>query len=133
MRLVAAIQAALLESDRHDCRFLLEVNISGEAQKHGFLPGDMPQVLTELAEYPDVPVVGLMGMAALDSSPDEARRQFAGLRKLRDGLGAEAPDHVSLSELSMGMSGDFEVAIEEGATMVRVGSALFAGCSESPA
>ena len=128
LRLLAAVQSAIQESGRHDCRFLLEVNISAEAQKHGFQPEEMPQVLDALTDYPDVHVVGLMGMTAHDSTPEEARRQFASLRGLRDQLTSQAQRHVVLRELSMGMSGDFEIAIEEGATMVRVGSALFEGC-----
>ena len=70
---------------------------------------------------------GLMAMAGLDSDSDAARREFASLRELRDRLRSVAPANVQLNALSMGMSGDFEMAIEEGATLVRVGSALFEG------
>ena len=106
---------------------LLEVNISGESAKHGFSPEEMPEVLLELNRFSHVEVQGLMGMAGLQGGLEAARRQFAFLRELRDRLQKSAPHGVELRELSMGMSGDFEVAIEEGATMIRLGSILFEG------
>jgi pyridoxal phosphate enzyme (YggS family) len=108
-------------------RVLLEVNISGEESKSGLVPAAVAPLLDELPKYPRVAVCGLMGMAALEGGHDVARRNFAALRELRDRLRPCLPDGVRLDELSMGMSGDYEVAIEEGATLVRVGSALFAG------
>ena len=106
---------------------LLEVNISGEAAKHGFAPETIEPLLAELAGYrqrggPRADVHGRLG-----GRLDAARRDFAALRQLRDRLRPRCPPGVTLDELSMGMSGDFEVAIEEGATIVRVGSALFEG------
>jgi len=68
-----------------------------------------------------------MTMAGLEGGPDKARRDFAALRELKQRIEANCPANVAMIELSMGMSGDFEIAIEEGATMVRVGSALFEG------
>jgi pyridoxal phosphate enzyme (YggS family) len=106
---------------------LLEVNTSGEAAKGGFAPDDAERLLAELPRYPHVSVCGLMCMAALEGGLDEARRDFAALRALRDRLCGGCPPGVTLDQLSMGMSGDFPVAIEEGATIVRVGSALFEG------
>ncbi|MEN6405116.1 MAG: YggS family pyridoxal phosphate-dependent enzyme [Thermoguttaceae bacterium] len=106
-------------------RALLEVNISGEAAKHGFTPEALERFLPELANCRHVQIRGLMGMAALEGGPDHTRRDFAALRQLRDRLRPQCPPGVALDELSMGMSGDFEIAIEEGATLVRVGSALF--------
>jgi PLP dependent protein len=108
---------------------LLEVNISGETAKHGFPPDALEAVLAELPKYRSVTVCGLMGMAALEGGAETARRDFAALRALRDRLRPQCPPGVRLDELSMGMSGDFETAIEEGATIVRVGSALFEGRS----
>jgi PLP dependent protein len=108
-------------------KVLLEVNVSGEAAKHGFPSDQVAAVLPNLPQWSHLEVDGLMCMAALDGGPDEARRDFAGLRRLRDNLRTIAPQGVCLDELSMGMSGDFEAAIEEGATIVRVGSALFEG------
>ncbi len=109
---------------------LLEVNLSGEAAKHGFAAARIRPILPTLAALPHISVRGLMGMAGLASGPDEARAEFAALRELRDRLRAECPEGMQLDELSMGMSGDFEIAVEEGATIVRVGSALFEGIEE---
>lgn len=106
---------------------LLEVNVSGEASKHGLAPEAVEPLLPELAQYQHVEIRGLMCMAGLEGGPDEARRDFAKLRLLRDRLQPNAPDPIRLDELSMGMSGDFEEAIREGATIVRVGSALYEG------
>jgi uncharacterized pyridoxal phosphate-containing UPF0001 family protein len=106
---------------------LLEVNISGEAAKHGFASDELEAFCPELAAYRNVEVRGLMCMAGMEGDLDDARREFAALRSLRDRLRSKCPAGVSLDELSMGMSGDYEVAIEEGATLVRVGSALFEG------
>lgn len=109
------------------CRVLLEVNISGESAKHGFAPDAVEPALAEIAALPHLRVQGLMGMASGDGALTSARRQFCELRKLRDRLVRVAPPNISLDELSMGMSHDYEVAIEEGATIVRIGSALFEG------
>lgn len=106
---------------------LVEVNISGDANKHGFPPSEVAAALTRLAALPNLQVAGLMTMAALEGGPERARRDFAALRELRDQLQPSLPPGVDLRELSMGMSDDYEQAIEEGSTMVRVGSALFEG------
>jgi pyridoxal phosphate enzyme (YggS family) len=125
--------ALLATVDRHAAELglvvpaLLEVNVSGEPAKHGFAPDAVGPCLEELAGLAHVAIRGLMCMAGLEGGPDAARRDFAALRQLRDRLRAGCPANVGLDELSMGMSGDYEAAIEEGATLVRVGSALFAG------
>jgi hypothetical protein len=106
---------------------LLEVNVSGEASKHGFRPDDMAAALEAAGQLQGVRVCGLMTMAPYDSEPERARPNFAGLRAMRERLQRFAPPNCPLHELSMGMSGDFEVAIAEGATIVRIGSALFEG------
>ena len=106
---------------------LLEVNVSGDAAKHGFSPQEMGDVVAWVSELPRLDVRGLMCMAGLESDADQTRREFARLRQVRDDLAGRLPAGVTLPELSMGMSGDFEAAIEEGATLVRVGSALFEG------
>jgi hypothetical protein len=106
---------------------LLEVNVSGDSAKHGFSPLEIEPLLPQIAALPNVFVLGLMTMASLEGGQDKARRDFSALRELRDRLVPVCPAKVLLNELSMGMSGDFEIAIEEGATMVRVGSALFEG------
>ncbi len=104
-------------------RVLLEVNVSGEGTKHGFSPEALKASLEKLLRLPRLQVEGLMTMAPLSSDPETARPYFARLRELRNALAASSG--VPLTTLSMGMSGDYEVAIEEGATLVRVGSALF--------
>jgi pyridoxal phosphate enzyme (YggS family) len=106
---------------------LLEVNISGDAAKHGFSPAEMPDVMAGLRDLRNAEVCGLMGMASLEGDLAAARRDFARLRALRDELRAAGSGARGLEQLSMGMSGDLEAAIAEGATIVRVGSALFEG------
>jgi pyridoxal phosphate enzyme (YggS family) len=106
---------------------LVEVNTSGDATKNGVAPGDLAALLASAEALAHVRIGGLMTMAALDGGSEVARRNFSALRELRDTFAKQCPANVSLAELSMGMSGDFEVAIEEGATIVRVGSALFEG------
>ena len=127
-RLIGAVDRIAAEENlKRRVPILLEVNISGEEAKHGFKPDAVEPFLEELAGYTHVEVRGLMCMAAFGNSPDEAREDFAALCRLRDRLRGNCPAGISLAELSMGMSRDFEVAIEEGATIVRVGSALYEG------
>ncbi len=102
---------------------LLEVNVSGEESKFGFDPSTLPAALENLAPLPYLSIRGLMTMAPYSDNPEEARPYFAKLRELRDRLATESG--LPLPELSMGMSGDFEQGIAEGATIVRVGSAIF--------
>jgi pyridoxal phosphate enzyme (YggS family) len=96
---------------------LLEVNVSGEASKFGLKPEDLESTLKAVNQLPRLEVRGLMTVAPYVKDAEEARPSFRRLRELRDALG--------LRDLSMGMSHDFEVAIEEGATMVRIGTAIF--------
>jgi PLP dependent protein len=125
-RLIAAIDEAATELGRR-VPILLEVNTSGEPAKGGFEPAAIEPFLPALAGYRHVAVCGLMCMAGLEGGLDAAHRDFAALRQLRDRLRAGCPPEISLDELSMGMSGDYETAIAEGATIVRIGSALFEG------
>lgn len=106
---------------------LIEVNISGDSAKHGFPPAEIPPALRQIAALNHLKIVGLMGMASLEGGRDQAQKDFAALRELRNTLQSDCPDEISLDELSMGMSHDFDLAIQEGATMVRVGSSLFEG------
>ncbi|MFN8445763.1 MAG: YggS family pyridoxal phosphate-dependent enzyme [Caldilineaceae bacterium] len=103
---------------------LLEVNVSGEESKHGFTPTELRQTIEEIAALPAIDLQGLMTMAPLEVAAEATRPVFRGLRLLRDELQASHPQ-LALPQLSMGMTNDFEVAIEEGATLVRVGSAIF--------
>jgi uncharacterized pyridoxal phosphate-containing UPF0001 family protein len=105
---------------------LLEVNISGEASKYGILPSDAATFLERSAPYEAVRFIGLMTMAPLTSDPEQVRPVFRRMKELRDELAPVFASRYALSELSMGMSNDYEVAVEEGATIVRLGSTLFA-------
>jgi pyridoxal phosphate enzyme (YggS family) len=96
---------------------LLEVNISGEATKGGFSVAETEAAVKEIRQLPNLKVLGLMTVAPFVADPEEVRPVFRKLRELRDSLGLE--------HLSMGMTDDFEVAIEEGATMLRIGRAIF--------
>jgi pyridoxal phosphate enzyme (YggS family) len=113
------------QEPRPPVNVLLEVNTSGESAKHGLIPDAVEPLLAAATRYPKIRIRGLMTMAALEGGPDVAARNFASLRELRDRLKPNAPASVQLNELSMGMSGDFEVAIREGATIVRIGSLLW--------
>jgi uncharacterized pyridoxal phosphate-containing UPF0001 family protein len=103
----------------------LQVNTSGEESKHGWSPDQVLHDADAIAACHTIPVVGLMTMAAWGTTAETARPSFIRLRELRDRLRLKTG--LALGELSMGMSGDFEAAIEEGATLVRIGSALFEG------
>ena len=122
-RLLRAIDAEAAHQGLR-ARVLLEVNISGDAEKTG-LPADALADLLKLTELEHVEIQGLMAMSGFGSSPAEAEQQFRQVAALRDDLEAQSGRH--LPELSMGMSGDYKAAIAAGATMVRIGSALFAG------
>jgi pyridoxal phosphate enzyme (YggS family) len=128
IRLLEAIDAAAAKQQR-PIPVLLEFNLSGEEAKHGFATSDIASIAAAAAGLRQVEIQGLMTMAALDTEGEKARPVFAALRKLRDQLQPQLPAGRQLHHLSMGMTSDFEVAIEEGATLVRIGSALFAGLS----
>ena len=125
-RLLKAIDRSGGEAEKV-VNVLLEVNVSHESAKHGFREQELAETLELAATLNHVSVNGLMCMAGLEGDLDDARREFASLRELQERLQTNAADNVNLQELSMGMSGDFEVAIEEGATLVRIGSSLFEG------
>jgi pyridoxal phosphate enzyme (YggS family) len=126
LRLAESINQSAAKQSRY-ISALIEVNVSGDAAKHGFAPTEIEPVLLQLAGLSQLKIGGLMAMASPEGDLDAARHQFAALRQLRDHLRCVAPPNVDFTELSMGMSGDFEIAIEEGATIVRIGSALFEG------
>ncbi len=108
----------------------LQVNTSAEPSKHGWDPDGIRADAEAIAGCRAIPIVGLMTMAALGTNAESARGSFIELREIRDDLRRRTG--LALDELSMGMSGDFETAIEEGATLVRVGSALFEGAGDEP-
>ena len=104
---------------------LIQVNVSGEASKFGMTPNELESALRALSKLPAVKVEGLMTIPPYDPDPEKSRNVFARLRELRDQMAELGMEGIYLKELSMGMSHDFAVAIEEGATLVRVGSAIF--------
>ena len=104
---------------------LIQVNIAGEASKSGVAPSDLEELLEMLVSLNGISVRGLMTIPPFDPDPEKSRRHFAALRKLRDRMKSVDIENITMDELSMGMSNDFEVAIEEGATWVRVGTAIF--------
>lgn len=125
-RLAQAINA---EAERQGlrCRVLLEVNVTQDTNKTGMSIAQVRRLLALTDQLPAVEFCGLMAMSSLDANPQHARREFEGVRELRDQLQDEFVGQVKLTELSMGMSGDFREAIAAGATLVRIGSNLWQG------
>jgi PLP dependent protein len=126
-RLIAELNQASIDGHSIIPRvdILLEVNTSGESAKHGLAHDEVERLLEAMPKYPRVYILGLMTMAALNGGSEVAARNFASLRDLRDRLKPNVSSNCVLNELSMGMSADFEVAIREGATIVRIGSLLW--------
>jgi hypothetical protein len=108
-----------------DC--LIQVNVAGEMQKSGIAPASLPAILDSFAHRNHVRCKGLMVIPPYDENPEASRPHFVALRRLQEDEHGKARHNVSLDELSMGMSHDLEVAIVEGATIVRVGTAIFGG------
>jgi pyridoxal phosphate enzyme (YggS family) len=106
---------------------LIQVNIGRENAKAGVKPEELPQLLEAVSSLKGITVKGLMAMPPYFSDPEKTRPFFTTLRELRDKLFPFFSDSVSLAHLSMGMSSDFEAAIEEGATILRIGTAIFGG------
>ncbi|MWV45220.1 YggS family pyridoxal phosphate-dependent enzyme [Paenibacillus sp. HJL G12] len=102
----------------------VQVNISGEDSKYGLAPEDTADFLRKIQGFSHIRVIGLMTMAPFEDRAEDTRMVFRGLRELRDDLNLQGITKEPLTELSMGMSNDFEVAIEEGATWIRLGSVL---------
>jgi len=104
---------------------LIQVNTSGEESKYGLVPQEVATFIEKLAPFKQLNVKGLMTLALFSADQQKVRDCFILLRQLRDSLRDNLPEGMSLEELSMGMSGDFEIAIEEGATIVRIGQTIF--------
>lgn len=104
---------------------LIQVNISGEDQKSGCNPSEIEPFIETARQYQNIEIRGFMGMARFTSNPEDVRTEFAKLRAALEKNHHLNDGNIQLKELSMGMSNDFEVAIEEGATMVRIGSSIF--------
>lgn len=114
-----------LQSEGRVMDVLVQVNTSNEPQKYGLLPDEVPAFVKELPAFHSLRVKGLMTLALFSSDETQVRPCFARLKHLRERLRQDSPASLSWNVLSMGMSGDFEIAIEEGATEVRVGQAIF--------
>ncbi|MYN14249.1 YggS family pyridoxal phosphate-dependent enzyme [Pusillimonas sp. TS35] len=114
-----------LQSEGRSLDVFVQVNTSGEASKYGLAPEDVGALIRQLPAYSALRVRGLMTLALFSAQAERVRQCFILLRELRDTLRQSAPVGIDLAELSMGMSGDYEIAIEEGATVVRVGQAIF--------
>jgi pyridoxal phosphate enzyme (YggS family) len=104
---------------------LIQINLAGESSKSGISPQDAMPLVKEIAKLENLSVRGLMALPPFFNAPEKVRPYFVALRELRDRIRAEGIERVDMDELSMGMTGDFEVAIEEGATLVRIGTAIF--------
>jgi len=104
---------------------LVQVNIGREPQKAGVAPEDVPEFVREVASLPHLEVRGLMAIPPIPQRPEDSRPYFREMKRLFDGLAAEKIPGVAMEVLSMGMSADWEVAVEEGATLIRLGTALF--------
>ena len=124
LRLAEALDRRL-QGEGRGLDVFVQVNTSGEASKYGLEPQEAGSFIAELPAFSSLRVRGLMTLAAFSTDQDRVRRCFSTLRNLRDEIRQDAPDPASMEHLSMGMSGDFEWAIEEGATVVRVGQAIF--------
>jgi len=114
-----------LQAEGRSLSVLIQVNTSGEKSKFGLSPDEAAPFLKQLPAYSSLRVRGLMTLALFSANPRRVRPCFVCLRELRERLRQQAPNGILMDELSMGMSGDFELAIEEGATTVRVGQAIF--------
>ena len=104
---------------------LIEVHTTDEATKYGVLPADIIELLKRISKFDRVRVQGLMTMGPFSDDPDDSRPSFRQLAELRDRISREGIENVTMQHLSMGMTHDFEVALEEGATIVRIGTAIF--------
>lgn len=109
----------------HPIKCFLQVNISGEESKHGFAPDELDDVLAEIAQLDKIEIVGLMTMASFEASQEELQDIFSKTHQLQKQLEKKQLKNMPFSELSMGMSRDFEVAIANGATYVRIGTSFF--------
>lgn len=109
----------------HSIKCFLQVNISGEESKHGFAPDELDDVLAEIAQLDKIEIVGLMTMAPFEASQEELQDIFSKTHQLQKQLEKKQLKNMPFSELSMGMSRDFEVAIANGATYVRIGTSFF--------
>lgn len=124
LRVAELLDARLAIEDRY-LDVHIQINTSGEESKYGLAPQELADFIQSIKHLKRIRVKGLMTLAILSGDPVKVRQCFILLRQLREQMQANLPEHMRLDDLSMGMSGDFEIAIEEGATTVRIGQALF--------
>ena len=124
IRLAKQIQSEF-EKAQKIADILIEVNVAKEESKFGFLPEETEDAIREISQFPNIHVCGLMTIAPFVDNAEKNRVHFQELRKLLVDINNKNIDNITMSELSMGMTGDYEVAIEEGATYVRVGTGIF--------
>lgn len=124
VRLAEQIQQEA-EKEQLQMDILLEVNVAGEESKYGFAPEEVPDAVMKIAKFPNVHIRGLMTIAPFVENSEENRDVFKKLFQLSVDISRKNIDNVTMSVLSMGMTGDYEVAVEEGATMIRVGTGIF--------
>lgn len=122
---LAQIISAEAAKQSKTVRILLEVNVAGEESKFGYSPSDVLEDVQEIAQLPNIQVMGLMTIAPYTETAETNRIYFKQLKQLSVDIGNKNIDNICMDIISMGMSGDYEVAIDEGATMVRVGTAIF--------
>ena len=115
------------EAVKHNCEIpiLIEVNVAGEESKFGVSPEETISLIEEIAQFPSIRVEGLMTIAPYVEDPEENRPVFRKLKELSVDIATKNINNVRMAILSMGMTGDYEVAVEEGATLVRVGTGIF--------
>jgi len=124
IRIARRLNTQLQEHDR-TLDVYVQVNVSGEETKSGLAPGEVEEFLEQLLEFKALHVKGLMTMAVHTNDEDVIRQNFSVLRRLRNDLRERRPELIGEGGLSMGMTNDYQIAIEEGATVVRVGTAIF--------
>jgi len=122
---VAKLLDQHLQREGRCLEVLIQVNSSGESTKFGLRPEDVPAFVHQLTSFSALKIKGLMTLAVFSSDWKHVRRCFVKMRELRERLRQESPENFSFDELSMGMSDDYQIAIEEGATIIRVGQAIF--------
>jgi len=117
--------AKIIANSEHRLKCLIEVNISGEGKKSGLPPEELSDFVKKVREFKELEVCGLMGMAAFTDDTNAIRRSFSLLRELAETCKPHETERLKMNELSMGMTNDYRIALEEGSTMLRIGTGIF--------
>lgn len=125
LKLASTIEKEAVKKNVNQVNILIEVNVAGEESKFGVSPDETEDLVKQIAVLPHVHICGLMTIAPFVDDPEDNRPVFRTLRELAEKIGAEHIDNVDMNELSMGMTNDYTVAVEEGSTFVRVGTGIF--------